>query len=77
MCLKYIYFSIPTSSGPRTPPKHLLLNFIFFEISTVQQGYELQLLSFKDWRNGRTERKEQEGEWKREGEGKELERDSN
>lgn len=40
-------------------------------------GYELQLLSFKDWRNGRKERKEQEEEWKREGEGKELERKSN
>lgn len=35
MCLKYIYFSIPTSSGTWTPPKHHLLNFIFFEISAV------------------------------------------
>lgn len=26
-------------------------------------GYELQLLSFEDWRKGRKERKEQEGEW--------------
>lgn len=26
-------------------------------------GYELQLLSFKDWRKGRKERKEREGEW--------------
>lgn len=38
MYLKYIYFCIPTSSGPWTPPIYLLLNFIFFEISAVHMN---------------------------------------